>query len=301
MRSSKDRRRSWIAGLIVLVQVASILFATIAYAPPAHAATCFVRNVRTGGYSSGFGGNLQLALEQAERHDTLRVKGRCVGNFVARVGVRIIGDSTPRFPRPVFTADHHGHVLVTYGETIVHDVIIKDGWAPCGGGILNNARITLSGQTLVYGNRATSGAGICGRGQVILTGHTVVRGNVARSGGGGGISVGYEGGLVMTGKSVVSGNRAINGGGIIGNISLIEIRQHAQVRGNLAEEWGGGIADIDGITYFYGWAAVVHNVAGDEGGGFFCYFCFPHMCSRLVRLSPNDPNDAMDYLLDPSC
>lgn len=61
---------------------------------------------------------------------------------------------------------------------------------------------------------------------------------------------------------------------------------------------GGGIADFDGFTELRDRAAIVHNVARRRGGGWFSHFANGRVCSAHVRVSPNDPDDPPDVVVE---
>lgn len=288
-------RRS--AVCITLLALTLIAVTSVSNDEALAAERCSVTNARTGDTSRGRGGNLQDALDAVDPGDTLRIEGICIGRFKVTVRVRLIGDPSRDWTRPVLDARGRGRVLKITAPARIHRVIIRGGATDYGGGIKfrNRGALVLSGSTLVANNRArNAGGGIYAVGfysDVLLEGGTVVRSNVAENGGG----VSTVSTVVLNDRSVVRDNRARDdGGGIRGIIAGIHLNDHASVRGNRAGRDGGGIADFDGATFLRGRARVVHNVAGRHGGGLYPWMSMLLVCSEHVRLEPNTPNDAPD-------
>jgi hypothetical protein len=276
---------------IWVVAIATIVALVVVDAPPAEAATCRVVDAETGDRSWGGGANLARALANAEPGDHLRISGVCRGNFDMPVRMRLSGDPTQAYPRPSLDGREDGSVLTVRNGGVLRSLIVRDGRARQGGGIFVNGSLQLRGTMDIRRNRAASGGGIFViDGDVSMWDRSVVRRN--RASGGGGISVQVPGHLTMRDRASVRRNVATStGGGVLVDIGEVTMRNAAAVTGNIAGEQGGGIANWDGWSWFYGHARVTGNVAGAEGGGVFVFFGSGGVCSKHVRLSPNDPDD----------
>ncbi len=293
------RRSIWLSATTTVV--ATLLTLTIVGQAHAGAGTCRVHNERTGEDTTGSGANLQSAIDDADRGDILEVRGRCVGTLTLPVRLELRGPPTSAAASATLDAADKGHVIATDVGGRLTNLMIEGGMAQRGGGIfMTGGRLVLAGSTTVRRNVAESGGGAYLRdGRLLLTGRSSIRGNVADNGGGV-FAATVEAGAYLTagGTSRIRGNRARNdGGGIYGSIAVLRIKGRASVRGNAAERFGGGIADYDGFSEFRAHASVVHNVAGRRGGGLMGFFANGRVCSAHVRLSPNDPDDAPDFVV----
>jgi hypothetical protein len=294
------RRSIWLSAPATTV-VATLLTFTIVGQTHAGAGTCRVHNERTGEGSAGSGANLQEAIDDAERGDTLAVRGRCVGTFSLPVRLELRGPPASAGVSATLDAADQGHVIATDEGGRLTNLLVEGGMAQRGGGIfMTGGRLVLAGSTTVRRNVAESGGGAyLGDGRLLLTGRSSIRGNVADNGGGV-FATTVDAGAYLTagGTSRIRGNRArSDGGGIYGSIAVIRITGRASVRGNAAERFGGGIADYDGSSEFRAHASVVYNRAGRRGGGLIGFFANGRVCSAHVRLSPNDPDDAPDLVV----
>jgi hypothetical protein len=165
------------------------------------------------------------------------------------------------------------------------------------------SRITMSGKSLVSGNKAEfagSGVTVVGstllmqddaaitgnragqngggvlafndgenRGQITMSGNAAVRDNTTAEAGGG-IAVGGAA-VTMSDNAAVSGNSAaLSGGGIIvsndeGQLGEVTMSGSAAVRGNTSQAGGGGIL-LQGILDLNDKAAITGNTAAAGGG-----------------------------------
>jgi hypothetical protein len=333
-----------------LAFVAAMCAATTSLPAPTPAeatnGTCRVTNLRTDTTYLGNGSNLQKAINAAKRSDTLRIKGRCVGNFSISKGIKLRGVSTTRFPFATLDGgDSHQVLSISRGTVVIRDLRVtngRDGSNPSlGGGIFNMATLTLSGSTSVQGNvgflgggihnhgvltlldsssvrinrgsmgggiynanegtvilddsstvsrnRATRGGGISSRGIVVLNDSSSVRRNAARKGGG--IEIfGNFADVTLNGSSVVSGNTARSEGGGIINDGLLTLNDSASVVRNSSLDLGGGIFNLQTVVLNDS-SSVIDNTAGTAGGGIFDSSGTVYLCSNLVALSPNTPDD----------
>jgi hypothetical protein len=262
--------------------------------PPTSAATCRVTDLATGQTSIGHGANLQTAIDEAHVGARLEVRGVCHGNFKIRTPLRLVGRPTAAHAIATLDADGHGHVLVTWADATIRSIRIRGGWARTGGGILvRDGTLALTGDTRVRGNRASSGGGISVGDEahavhVLLRGRASVRGNRARYGGG--VVVAFTSSITLEDRASLWNNRARVGGGVASS-GQVTMRNEASIRRNRAA-LGGGLIDDAGGTLLRHRAQITHNVARDEGGGIF-QINHPvlYVCSRLVRISPNTPDD----------
>lgn len=280
------------APIVVLVALMTVPSPASASAP-----LCRAVNTRTGEIYVG-ADQLHLAIDEAARDDTLRIRGECVGNYVIARSLRLIGEPTRAYAHPSLDGARQDHVLVTSGAVRIYGLTIKNGGrVSLGGGIfINRGSLLLGGRTIVVGNSAKArGGGVnADFGRLVVSGHSVVRGNRS-SNQGGAISTAFAGSVHVTGGAVVKENRAqYQGGGIYGDTTSIIIGGHAVISGNYAGQYGGGIADSDGSTELRWHAAIVRNVARTAGGGWYGFFSELQVCSRFVVIRANVPDDAPD-------
>ncbi len=134
-----------------------------------------------------------------------------------------------------------GSVLVT-----IEDLSITDGQASQGGGLRNQATLTLN-RVVVAGNLASTshGGGIYNLGGMLTLNECTVSHNIAslEIGGGGGIS-NHSGAVAMLDRCTVSGNASAYGGGInnYGGVETNELTlTNTTVSGNAATWDGGGL------------------------------------------------------------
>lgn len=130
----------------------------------------------------------------------------------------------------------------------------------CGGGVLlytwqpNDlpAKMKLSGNAVIEGNKAPSGGGIylIGNAELDMSGGTI-RNNKATRGPGGGVCVaGQSGGntagvdvtsFTMTGGVIEGNSAAKSGGGIYVNSDYVTLSGGKIINNEAASEWGGGV------------------------------------------------------------
>jgi CSLREA domain-containing protein len=200
------------------------------------------------------------------------------------------------------------HVLT--GTVVISGVTIRNGsGATQGGGILNEATLTLINSTVVN-NSADDGGGIFNDGGTVtladctLSGNTAyfsgggiksdnggmveltnstVSDNIATTVDGGGID-NFRGGMVKLTKSTVSGNTAGRDGGGIDNWgqedgtwghSIVKLT-NSTISGNTAN-YGGGIANQGTVQLIH--CTISRNTAYTDGGGIHNFF------SRAVELT----------------
>ena len=283
--------------VVPLATIASVLGLVLVVAGPSVAATsCSVKNERTGATRRA----LQPAVDRAAKGDTLQIRGTCIGNTAIRGKVlHLEGIPTGLHPIPTLDAQDGSRVLYVKGSRVaIRDLTISNGRAEWGGGILvdRGGRVTLNGTATLSSNRAHLGAGAFVRydGTLTMNDSSAVTANVAKYHGGGIYILAYnEGGrFAMHDTSSVYDNRArISGGGGIYNEGTVRLDGASSVTGNSAGH-GGGIAN-DRLLVLDGSASVTGNTALTEGGGVIRLGPFDvlRVCSELVALSPNDPDD----------
>jgi predicted outer membrane repeat protein len=160
-----------------------------------------------------------------------------------------------------------GGGIYNHGELTLTDIEVTGNVAEIqGGGIFNLAggTLTMTG-TMVSGNVARHGGGIFND-ATITVGSSTLTGNNARYGKGGGLHNG-EGGIAYLTGSTVSGNKSRFGGGGIYSRSELSL-VNTIVSGNSAGTDGGGVFNWDASLSITN-STVSHNDAVDEGGGVY--------------------------------
>lgn len=148
------------------------------------------------------------------------------------------------------------------GALVVHGVTLTGGEWEFGGGVVNQATLTLR-QAEVSGNRATAlGGGIYNEGTLTIEDASIV-GNTAVGGGGGILN---EGTLTITGSTIAdnTATAAESIGGGLGNVGSATIHRAAFL-GNTSGTAGGGVwneatLSVENTTF-------TQNTAGMHGGG----------------------------------
>ena len=241
---------------------------------------CRVTNVRTNKGDFGDGPNLQAAISDAKARDTLRITGRCIGNFTVGKSITLRGVSTARFPVATLDGGDVRRVLtILKGRVFLRDLRITNGRAirsgrgGKGGGILNLGEVlTLRGSTSVEGNVGFYGAGIYSRRAVTLFDRSSVRYNLSGltclcTTAGGGIFIARHGTVDLNDTSTVSHNRSALAGGIFSMGAIVSLDDSSSVRFNTARK-GGGIFTSEDVT-LNGSSVVSGNTARIDGGGIF--------------------------------
>ncbi len=238
-RMSRTHSSSFTSIVSTLVLAAGALAVTV---PEAGAATntCQARNLTQGTPS---GSDLQAVIDTAGPGDTIQVKRICVGHFEIFKDLTIIGQATTAVSQASLDGNGSRRVLNVGldAEVTLTDVLVTNGVADLGGGILNRGILTLDGSSSVGGNTATAG--------------------------GGGIS--NPGTLILNDSSSVSGNQLLTSdgfkGGGIRNHGSLTLNDSASVNENIGAVFGGGIWNSGNVA-LNGSATVSHNRA-DHGAG----------------------------------
>jgi hypothetical protein len=192
--------------------------------------------------------DLQTAINDATSGDTIYVSGVCFGTFTVGASLTLAG-----VPSAVLSANGAGVTLtVTAGTVQIWNLVIAGGSNTnfgFGGGIVNDATLSLNGNTQVVRNVAYIAGGIYNHGTLTLNGDSQVAYNTAQHD---------------------------RGGGIFNQSGTVTLNGNSQVYGNYSGGQGGGIF-TNGALVLNAYASVVDNTAGGsgnqggEGGGIFTY------------------------------
>jgi hypothetical protein len=172
----------------MLLGMAGVGLAATAPAASAAKPTCRVVDTNAGhSYTS-----LQDAVTAAAAGDRLFVKGTCFSIVEIGKNLTIAGQSASGTKTATLTGGGQSNVLaIDPGVTVtLNTLIITNGAAPFGGGILNVGTLTLNGSTVTgntaFGGGGVGGGGIFNHGTLTLNSSTVT-GNTATTSPGGGI------------------------------------------------------------------------------------------------------------------
>lgn len=265
------RRR--LTEVVVLLGMAGMGLAATAAPVSAVSTTCLVVDTNANTTYTG----LQDAVDAAAAGDTLFVKGTCTGATEIGKNLTIDGHSASGTKTATLNGGRRGTVLtIDSGVSVtLNALIITNGGAEIGGGILNGGTVTLNGST-VTGNTTgeDGGGGIYNDGTVTLNGSTVT-GNTGGIFGGGGIS--NNSGTVTLNGSTVTGNTAaglagrFGGGGGILNFAGTVTLNGSTISGNTTGGDGGGINNTSTGTVTMSGTSTVHDNTAIQGeGGGIC-------------------------------
>jgi nitrous oxidase accessory protein NosD len=236
--------------------------------------------------------DLQVAIDAADEGDTLMVNGTQVGNFVINKDLTLKGGK-----HAVLDGNQADTVLTigTLGNVVVYldDLTIQNGFATNGGGIFNEATLTLSKVTLTQNSALETGGGVYSSSALIVK-HSEISSNSAGSFGGG--IYNDEGALLIDRTKIRSNTSYDDGGGVYCyfgvapvTISDTEIERNASLNGNgggivvYSTEitfddvkikrnkaiWGGGIYNTGNSILQINDSELERNEASDLGGGIF--------------------------------
>jgi predicted outer membrane repeat protein len=232
---------------LVITTGAAMLLSSAPAAAVAAAEHCWVRNVtlmRTYGASSGSG--LQRAIDEASPEDTLRVRGRCVGNFVIETDLSVVGVAETGFPTATLDGNASGSVLE-----------------------IRSAVVTLTDLTITSGSSAGNGFGGAAiandRGDLTINDSSLIE-NGAEDAAWENALLNLDGSVVLNGTSSVSDNA---GGGIQNRRGTLILNDAASVSHNGNASAGHGIYNFFGDVTLNDSASVTHNFAGAIGGGIY--------------------------------
>ncbi len=202
--------RRWFTAVVVLLGMAGTGLAAAAPAASAASTTCLVVDTNANhSYAS-----LQDAVNAAAAGDTLFVKGTCTGAITISKNLTIDGHSASSTKTATLNGGRHDSVLTINNSGVnvtLNTLIITNGGALLGGGILNGGTVTLNGST-VSNNTASifGGGGITNVGGTVTLNGSTVSNNTANGDGGGIVN---DGTVTMSWTSTVHDNTAIQGEG----------------------------------------------------------------------------------------
>lgn len=209
-----------------------------------------IKNERTGAKFN----DLQVAIDDANSGDTLKIKGKIVGNFSIEKNLSLIGSGCA-----VLDGGNAGTVLtILTVDPLLGTVVVK-----------------LANLTIQNGLSSTFGGG----GIAILNSEVyaddieVINNTSISSNGGGGIviaalvgaGVTYESGLVLTNSRVNQNTTTFSGGGIA-NLGGSLVIEDSIVLGNVAAQTGAGILSFAGTNTIID-STIASNAATLQGGG----------------------------------
>ncbi len=202
--------RRWFTAVVVLLGMAGTGLAAAAPAASAASTTCLVVDTNANhSYAS-----LQDAVNAAAAGDTLFVKGTCTGAITISKNLTIDGHSASSTKTATLNGGRHDSVLTINNSGVnvtLNTLIITNGGALLGGGILNGGTVTLNGSTIT-GNTTgeDGGGGIYNDGGTVTLNGSTVSNNTANGDGGGIVN---DGTVTMSWTSTVHDNTAIQGEG----------------------------------------------------------------------------------------
>ncbi len=187
--------RRWFTAVVVLLGMAGTGLAAAAPAASAASTTCLVVDTNANhSYAS-----LQDAVNAAAAGDTLFVKGTCTGAITISKNLTIDGHSASSTKTATLNGGRHDSVLTINNSGVnvtLNTLIITNGGALLGGGILNGGTVTLNGSTVSNNTANGDGGGIVNDGTVTMSWTSTVHDNTAIQGEGGGICNSSRGTLV---------------------------------------------------------------------------------------------------------
>ncbi|MCC5479874.1 hypothetical protein [Streptomyces barringtoniae] len=233
MRADRALWRWWVRATTVIASAGAVAVGLLGTSPVAVAQPTMVD-------CDANPGALQPALIAAAPGATLRVRGTCIGNFTLAKTVTLVG-----LRNAVLDGNHAGTTVdVRAGvQATLRNLVITDGSATLGGGILNDGSLTLTRST-VQNNTAFRGGGIISTGgSTLMLTSSVVQNNTATDGGGGI----YNSGMAILDRSTVQNNSAPTGGGIFNDSGSLTLTG-STVQNNTATISGGGIFNFAGTV-----------------------------------------------------
>jgi hypothetical protein len=231
-------RRATPVGLLISV---ILLVATFAPSASAGAASpCKVHNRDSDAVST----DLQVAINDANAGDMLRVKGTCVGNFLIGKDLKLRGAG--------------GDAGILDGNDAGRTVFVASGVTA------TLRRLTITGG-LTPSSSGGNGAGIRNDGTLTIR-NSRISGNDGQGFAEGG---GIENNSTLTvNSSTITGNTADKAGGIHGEVGSTTTLNDSTITGNTVTDTGGGI-DFVASTVTLNDSTITGNTAGTCGGGVF--------------------------------
>jgi hypothetical protein len=216
--------------------------------------------------------NLQRAINEADRYETLTVKGHCVGTFRVDKDLTLVGMHPDGYSTPTLDANRSGTVLRVLGERTyvgVWGVTLTGGSSRRGGAIYNEGEVGIAGRTSIVDNHAHAGGAIFNGSDAELylgRGGVLIARNTAELGGG---IYSYRALVVLRHHAKLVKNHAANGGGIYVWGGEAMIWGHTQITGNRARRHGGGLMSLGQAKISISQHSHVENNSASNGGGVF--------------------------------
>jgi len=167
-----------------------------------------------------------------------------------------------------------GGGIINRGTLVLRSVLVLDNHASdLGGGVTNQATLTLNGHSRISGNTAHKfGGGVENQGTLTLNDHSQISGNSGRDTSATGAY--NTGSLTLNDHSRISGNRGSSGAGVE-NLGRLTLNDHSRISGNTASHGvGGGVSNYGTLT-LNDHSRISGNtsrgIGGGRGGGVYNY------------------------------
>lgn len=222
------------------------------------------------------GEDLQQTINAADAGDTLKLRGTFIGSFIIDKSLTLEGRKKPA----ILDGNGTGGVLTIIGQSAsaidqvsvnLKNLIIRNGQAQNGGGILNQfAKLKLDLVTIKNNQATSTGGGIASILGELHIKRSTIKNNSAANGGGG---INSLSNTVSLNHSSIINNIAQNGsgGGIVANTSIIDIK-HTRILRNQALDFfsvGGGIDNEAGSTITISKQCKIKKNKANAGGGIY--------------------------------
>ena len=245
----KGHRASWFPGAAAGVLIATSLVAVALPGPVAQAATLTVTNCNDTGT-----GSLRQAVADAAANATITFAPvpPCT-TITVKTPIALNADVNIAGPGyQVMGVSGNGAVedfVVAAGVTVsISGLLIENGSAPDGGGVLNNGTLTLTNSLVGLNTATIAGGGIANAGTLNVTG-SFLNDNTAGSGGGGAIAA-LTGATTTVTNSDLTGDSADDLGGALysagpenDSVPGTMTVENSTLTDNTATVYGGAIAN----------------------------------------------------------
>jgi hypothetical protein len=232
-----------------------------------------------GGILVELGGRLTLSASTVSDSDAAGGASNSYGGGIANIGGTLIVRDGSRI-----TGNHalsagggiaSSVVSGVGGRTTITNSLIDNNTAVHGGGVHADGRELFVEASTITGNTAFIGGGVyVARGEAVVDASTIAA-NTAVDAGGGLRSTGRE--TIIRNGTVIEGNEAWRGGGLYMS-GVFTIEAGTEIRGNVAEEDGGGLhyrggspVPGAGVTVVIDASTIQDNSAQRGGGIFYTY------------------------------
>lgn len=232
-------------------------------------------NATDGNTANSLGGGI-FELAEGDGEKGVSITGTTISNNTAQTGGGGIA----------LLSSHGGFITAVLDTVTVKNNVLTSTSSSAGAGIYfgggynNNATLTIRGGSIT-GNRADYGNGggiYIGTnstgyvyGTLTLKDGVRISGNTAETGGGIAVrsaTLMIESGCTIGGSTTADGNTAKNGGGIAldqgGTLML-----SGEIKGNIAQEYGGGVYLYGGGVFTMTGGTITGNSAANHGGAVF--------------------------------